>query len=236
MFWDRRDLQNHCAWQKLRFRRKSSCVCVCTCHWEWKCACCETSDAAWEVFVSHGLTLKSPHSDSCTTMHCLVLCAHSAQQQGELILVHISGEICGFWGMDCNKCIHHTVCTPSTPGSVLGAGRSMPSGKDWLGWSKQTQHKWGLGSVTASPVQVMAPAAAHGTGHLGTQRIITVSHMKSQFHGPMWDTGSLTLGNCHQDHEKTQQSHLLNHRSAFPRILSSVWGEICEIPQAYGTI
>jgi hypothetical protein len=44
----------------------------------------------------------------------------------------------------------------------------------------------------------------------------------------------LTLGSCHQAQEKTQWSHLLDHCPAFPRDLSPVWGQSCELLQAWG--
>jgi hypothetical protein len=105
----------------------------------------------------------------------------------------------------------------------------MPRGKDWFWWRIQRQHKWGTGSVMVSPGQVLNSAAAPGTGHLGSQRIITVSHLHHNLpmdpsvtsgHSPFWST--------HQEQENTQQSHLLDHSPAFPRDLSLVWEECCE--------
>jgi hypothetical protein len=89
---------------------------------------------------------------------------------------------------------------------------TIPQGTtDCVGESRQ--HRWWSRSERASPGQVLTAAAALGTGHLGTRRIIPVSHPLPK--DPCVNLGSPTMGGSHQTQEKTQQSHLLERSPAF---------------------
>jgi hypothetical protein len=144
---------------------------------------------------------KSPCYVSHTVIHCWVFGHHRAQLQGDLVLgyfhCHGNSALQGGVAVSVPIIIDSFYSLWTLPCGLMG---TIPQGTtDCVGESRQ--HRWWSRSERASPGQVLTAAAALGTGHLGTRRIIPVSHPLPK--DPCVNLGSPTMGGSHQTQEKT---------------------------------
>jgi hypothetical protein len=136
---------------------------------------------------------------------------------------------CGSWRMHCSQCCFDNNYIPSTPVPFLGLTDPVPSPTMDVMENTETEQVTDMvcegfirpGSVSCSWTWDRTPRDKENHTCLSLAKTWTHVHYR----------GSSPWDSCHQIKENGQQSHVLDHSTAFPIELIPVWGENSEIPR-----